>query len=86
MKTKLSTNPNTNSAIPDVSHPENDGEVLIIVEGGNVQAVYSEAGINLRVRILDHDNLKEIYDRDHRERITNEAIGDLLENFTEEVR
>ena len=57
--------------------------VLIIVDGGNIQAVYSNT--DARIDILDHDNLRETHDRDKRERVEIKAIGTLSEKFTHVV-
>jgi len=60
-------------------------KIVVHVEGGIVQGVYVSGNpAEYSVLIVDEDNLKEIYDRDHRERIQVQAIDGLSEVQTEE--
>lgn len=52
-------------------------KIVVCVDGGVVQSVYANHDIN--VVIVDHDNLREDFDRDQREMIEETAIADLKE-------
>ena len=52
-------------------------KVVIIVEGGNVQAVYSD-NPDAEVVIVDHDNLRENLSKEQRQKVEDEATEGLV--------
>jgi formylmethanofuran dehydrogenase subunit E len=51
-------------------------KIVIHIEGGNIQAVYTNEPDNPEIRVVDFDNLEETYDRDDRYTILeNETDG-----------
>jgi hypothetical protein len=53
-------------------------KVTIVVNGGNVQGVFSNDPA-IEVTLVDHDNLREEHDRTERENIELDAIRGLRE-------
>jgi hypothetical protein len=53
-------------------------KLTIIVDGGNVQGVYSNDP-DIEVTLIDHDNLREEHDRTERENIESDAVDGLRE-------
>jgi len=57
-------------------------KLTIIVEGGNVQGVFSNDP-SMEVTVIDHDNLREEHDRTERENIEANAVAGLQELITQ---
>lgn len=51
-------------------------QIVVVVDGGNVQEVYSSTD-NIDVVLVDHDNLREDHDREGREQIEANAVEGL---------